>query len=66
VLDVAQIARWSGCIGNRTSIVPIIDAKHDVFLSLPGSRRAAYRELAEWLHWYTSHLESARDEERLA
>ena len=34
MLDVAQIARWAGCIGNRTTIVPIADAKHDVFLSL--------------------------------
>ncbi|EUA76393.1 hydrolase domain protein [Mycobacterium xenopi 4042] len=36
VLDVAQIARWAGCIGNRTNIVPVKDAKHDVFLSMPG------------------------------
>ena len=49
VLDVEQIARWAGCIGNRTTIVPIADAKHDVFLSLPESRQAAYRELdAGW------------------
>ncbi|ODQ92614.1 alpha/beta hydrolase [Mycolicibacterium flavescens] len=52
VLDVKQIARWAGCIGNRTTIVPIVDAKHDVFLSLPGPRRAAYRELDGWLDWY--------------
>ena len=45
VLDVTQIARWAGCIGNRTTIVPIVDAKHDVFLSLPEPRQAAYREL---------------------
>ena len=40
VLDVTQIARWAGCIGNRTTVVPIPDAKHDVFLSLaePGPR----------------------------
>lgn len=52
VLDVTQIARWAGCIGNRTTIVPIADAKHDVFLSLPGPRRAAYSELDRWLDWY--------------
>ena len=34
MLDVKQIAQWAGCIGNRTTIVPIVDAKHDVFLSL--------------------------------
>jgi alpha-beta hydrolase superfamily lysophospholipase len=52
VLDVKQIARWAGCIGNRTTIVPIVDAKHDVFLSLAEPRRAAYRELENWMDWY--------------
>ncbi|MGZ8802304.1 MAG: alpha/beta hydrolase [Mycobacterium sp.] len=51
VLDVAQIARWAGCIGNRTTIVPITDAKHDVFLSVPESRLQAYAELDRWLDW---------------
>lgn len=53
VLNVRQIARWSGCIGDRTTVVPIVDAKHDVFLSLPEPRQSAYRELDAWLHWYT-------------
>ncbi|WP_442791815.1 alpha/beta hydrolase [Mycolicibacterium sp. ND9-15] len=52
VLDVRQIARWAGCIGNRTTIVPITDAKHDVFLSVPEPRQAAYRELDRWLDWH--------------
>lgn len=52
VLDVEQIARWAGCIGNRTTVVPIADAKHDVFLSLTEPRQAAYRELDLWLDWY--------------
>ena len=52
VLDVNQIARWAGCIGNRTAIVPITDAKHDVFLSVTAARRTAYRELDRWLDWY--------------
>ncbi len=52
VLDVAQIARWAGCIGNRTTVVPITDAKHDVFLSVRQPRSAAYRELDRWLDWY--------------
>ena len=56
VLDVTQIARWAGCIGNRTTIVPITDAKHDVFLSVPEARRQAYTELDRWLQWYrTEH-----------
>jgi alpha-beta hydrolase superfamily lysophospholipase len=49
VLDVTQIARWAGCVGNRTTVVPIADAKHDVFLSLPEPRALAYRELETWL-----------------
>lgn len=54
VLDVTQIARWAGCVGNRSTVVPIADAKHDVFLSLPEPRRTAYRELDRWLDWYQS------------
>jgi alpha-beta hydrolase superfamily lysophospholipase len=54
VLDVTQIARWAGCVGNRTTVVPITDAKHDVFLSLPEPRAAAYGELATWLDYYLS------------
>lgn len=49
VLDVSHIARWAGCIGNRQTIVPVTDAKHDVFLSLAGPRAAAYLELERWL-----------------
>lgn len=49
VLDVAQIARWAGCIGNHTSIVPITDAKHDVFLSMTEPRAEAYRQLTQWI-----------------
>jgi len=49
VLDVTHIARWAGCLGNRTTSVPVKDAKHDVFLSLTEPRAAAYRELDRWL-----------------
>ncbi|MEB4208680.1 alpha/beta hydrolase [Mycobacterium sp. 94-17] len=52
VLDVTQIARWAGCVGNRTTVVPVADAKHDVFLSLPGPREVAYQELDLWLDGY--------------
>ena len=58
VLDVAQIARWAGCVGNRTSVVPVADAKHDVFLSMAEPRRAAYRELSAWLDTYLASAES--------
>ncbi|OBF22545.1 alpha/beta hydrolase [Mycobacterium sp. ACS4331] len=49
VLDVRQIARWAGCVGDHTTVAPITDAKHDVFLSLPEPRARAYLELDEWL-----------------
>jgi alpha-beta hydrolase superfamily lysophospholipase len=52
VLDVTQIARWAGCIGNRSTIVPVPDAKHDVFLSLPEPRQVAYQQLDLWLDRY--------------
>lgn len=49
VLDVTQIARWAGCLGDRTVTVPIEGARHDVFLSNPDAREAAYDELDAWL-----------------
>ena len=50
VLDVRQIARWAGCVGGpHTTIASITGAKHDVFLSLPQPRAAAYAELDNWL-----------------
>ena len=58
VLDVTQIARWAGCIGNRTTVVPVRDAKHDVFLSLAEPRAVAFRELGDWLDFYTEHVET--------
>lgn len=54
VLDVRQIARWAGCVGGRSTIVAIPDAKHDVFLSLAEPRAQAYRELDRWLDEYLS------------
>lgn len=58
VLDVSQIARWAGCIGNRSTIIPVADAKHDVFLSLAEPRRVAYRHLDRWLDDYL-HTDAA-------
>ena len=49
VLDVKQIARWAGCLGGETTIVPIQGARHDVFLSLPEVRKRAYDVLDDWL-----------------
>lgn len=49
VLDVDQIGRWAGCLGNRVTSVPVAGARHDVFLSVPRVREAAYREVDSWL-----------------
>ena len=49
VLDVRQIARWAGCLGTKTWVVPIPEARHDVFLSLQAPREQAYAVLADWL-----------------
>lgn len=59
VLDVRQIARWSGCVGNHTTVAPITDAKHDVFLSVAEARTAAYDELNRWLDYYLGALTRA-------
>ncbi|WP_373855304.1 alpha/beta hydrolase [Gordonia desulfuricans] len=49
VLDVGQIAQWSGCLGNRVTTIPVTDARHDVFLSVAHAREQAYREVDAWL-----------------
>lgn len=49
VLDVSQIARWAGCLGAETTVAPVQDARHDVFLSLPEPRERAYAAVATWL-----------------
>ena len=50
VLDTRQIARWSGCLGEEVTAVPIVSARHDVFLSNDEPRDEAYRVLDRWLH----------------
>ncbi|MBO0854608.1 MAG: alpha/beta hydrolase [Nocardia sp.] len=59
VLDVRQIQRWSGCLGDRTTIVPIEDARHDIFLSAPPVRERAFAELDAWLHWLRDYRSTA-------
>jgi alpha-beta hydrolase superfamily lysophospholipase len=51
VLDVKQIAKWAGCLGDRTTIVPIEGARHDVFLSRELPRKQAFDETDQWLDW---------------
>ena len=45
VLDVAQSARWSDCLGNETTVAPAPGALHDVLLS----RRKPHLT-GDWLH----------------
>lgn len=60
VLDVRQIARWAGCLGNRTTIVPIEGARHDVFLSTTDPLARAFAEMDDWLRQRRDgHLEAA-------
>jgi alpha-beta hydrolase superfamily lysophospholipase len=49
VLDVAQIAQWAGCVGGETTVEPVEDARHDVFLSMAQPREYAYKVLDSWL-----------------
>jgi alpha-beta hydrolase superfamily lysophospholipase len=60
VLDVHQIARWAGCVGNHTTVAPITDAKHDVFLSVTEPRAEAYRELDHWLDAQTQQTTTTK------
>ncbi|MFR9751867.1 alpha/beta hydrolase [Nocardia sp. 004] len=58
VLDVKQIQRWSGCLGDRTNIVPIDGAVHDIFLSGPEPRAKAFAEVNSWLDWLADYRRS--------
>jgi alpha-beta hydrolase superfamily lysophospholipase len=49
VLDTTQIGRWAPSLGGQVSDVPVPDARHDVFLSIPDSRAQAYAALDAWL-----------------
>ncbi len=59
VLDVTQIARWAGCLGSETTVVPIEGARHDVFLSLAASRERAYAAVDAWLRQHRFAPEAA-------
>ena len=45
VLEVAQIRRWATAIGRHVTYVAIEGARHDVVLSRPEPRAAAYDEI---------------------
>ncbi|MFT4299679.1 MAG: alpha/beta hydrolase [Aeromicrobium sp.] len=50
VLDVKQIARWAGCLGDAVTSLAIPGALHDVYLSAPAVRAQAYAATDRWLH----------------
>ena len=54
MLDVKQIARWAGCLGAETTVVPIEGALHDVFLSKLEVREHAYNIMQTWLDQHFS------------
>ena len=58
-IDGFEVTRRLAGEGNRTTVVPIVDAKHDVFLSLPEPRRVAFHEFEAWLDWYTEWSRSS-------
>ena len=49
VLDVKQIARWAGCLGDAVTSLPIEGARHDVFISQKDAREAAYAAVDAWM-----------------
>nr|WP_269810353.1 alpha/beta hydrolase [Kineosporia rhizophila] len=57
VLDVRHIARWAGCLGGETTVIPIEDARHDIVLSVPEVRSKAYAVIDSWLSAHRSLLQ---------
>ncbi|SDR93001.1 alpha/beta hydrolase [Corynebacterium timonense] len=49
VLDVEQIKRWAPTLSDDATVVPIDGALHDVFLSEPHAREAAFAAVDSWL-----------------
>lgn len=56
VLDVRQIARWSGCLGGQNSTVPLHGALHDVFLSAEPVRTRALDTVDRWIDAAATHV----------
>jgi alpha-beta hydrolase superfamily lysophospholipase len=52
VLNADAIARWSTMLGRHVTCVRIADGMHDLLLSTPPVRAAAYAEMARWLDAY--------------
>jgi len=54
VLDVRQIRRWAGVLGDHVTSLAIEGARHDVTLSREPVRKQVYDELDRWLTAYVS------------
>ncbi|MEX0427150.1 alpha/beta hydrolase [Nocardioides sp. DS6] len=52
VLEVPQIRRWATAVGPHVTYVAVDGARHDVILSRPEVRKAAYDQLGRWLGAY--------------
>jgi alpha-beta hydrolase superfamily lysophospholipase len=52
VLEVPQIRKWATAIGRHVTYIAIEGARHDVVLSLPEPRAAAYAEIDRWMSTY--------------
>ncbi|MBC9731680.1 alpha/beta hydrolase [Nocardioides marmotae] len=48
VLEVPHIRRWAGAVGPHVTYVAVPGARHDVVLSLPAPRAAAYDAIGRW------------------
>ena len=66
VLVVDDIARAATRIGSDVTISRIAGALHDVFLSRPEPRAAAYRALERWIRAYARPRSRARTRARLS
>ena len=49
VLNTKQIGRWAHRLGSQVTDTVVEDGRHDVFLSVPESRKRAYAALGDWL-----------------
>lgn len=49
VLDIDESIKWSHSLGDKVTIIPIEDARHDVFLSREKPRNQALATCGQWL-----------------
>lgn len=57
VLNADAIARWSTMLGRHVTCVRVVDGMHDLLLSTPAVRAAAYAEMGRWLDAYGRGIE---------